>query len=112
MHGVIGLQEVQTSASEFSLSHDQVHRIKIPFPITDQYVGKAARDFEIMAQLLRDKPKQMQQLLQAVCEGRNQDAQHIAKSLGLSEHQIAQQGGGQWWFVVWAIIVAIIIVAS
>jgi len=67
------------------------------------------KDFEIVAELLKKHPKEMESLFNAIVQNNIEKAEKVADEIGLSEHRFAAQGGGLVWVVAGAIGLAIVL---
>ena len=68
--------------------------------VSPEHIETAARDAELMAQLLREKPHEMREFYNHVVAGRSADANRTARSIGLTEFDFKRQGGGMWPYIL------------
>jgi hypothetical protein len=104
LQAVVQLMSVEEVKGDLATSTDYVRRLAVPTKFTKQDIERARKDCEILAGKLQGHSDDMVTLLNAISEGRVEDAKQKARELGLEEHEFVAQGGGLMWLVVIAVL--------
>jgi len=100
-HIVIGLAGFVQTVDGFAISTNRVLRIQLPEDfttaqglLTSGEITRIGRDFELLAQVLRENPSRFAELLEASIQNRVDEAKRIARELRLTEEDFKRHGGG------------------
>jgi hypothetical protein len=77
-----------------STFQDIIYQIVIPHSFSGKEVGIAQRDFEILAEMMKDHPDKVQDMIQSVLSGNAARARTTGSELGLDEAKFIAKGGG------------------
>ena len=86
--------------SKFEVAGGRSVRVDVPKTFTAEHVALATRDSEIVAGILKQYPHEYCQLVNAVTEGKIEEARKIAEQIGLTEQNVMRQGGGMWAIII------------
>jgi hypothetical protein len=106
VHAVVGLTACEGKTGGFSVSTDRVLRIELPRQFTEKDLEVMHKDFQQLAALLKDRPKDMASFFNASLNHKIREANGAAKKLGLREEEFTAEGGGIIWWVVGAVVAA------
>ena len=95
--GVSGRTQAQ---SKFEVAPGRNVHVDLPAQFSADHVALAAKDAEIIQGILKDKPKEVEEIASLVAAGQFKAAQKIAARIGLTEDYFVQQGGGMWALVI------------
>lgn len=107
----IGIKHSLTEIDDFNISSWSQYNIQLK---GDQQIDKDAfnkicSDHAQLANLLKKRPKEIQEILNDVISGRPMSAQKKARAIGLTEKDFQKSGGGVIWWLVAAVAVAILL---
>jgi hypothetical protein len=80
--------------SKFRVASGRNVHVDLPMKFSAEHISLAARDAEILQGILNDNPEQIERIVSAVTAGNFQEAQEIARSIGMTEESFIEQGGG------------------
>lgn len=103
---VVGVSGIGQLQSIFDVSPGRSVRIDIPKNFTDDHFDLAARDIEILGEILKSHSSECCQIVNAVNAGNFKDAQKIAEQINLTEKNFISQGGGIWGLILFIAVVA------
>jgi hypothetical protein len=86
-------------------SHSVTMHVSADDVVSPELIRTAARDAELMAQLLRERPDEMREFYNHVVNDRREEGTRLARSIGLSELRFKEQGGGMWPYILGAAVV-------
>jgi hypothetical protein len=92
--GIIGVEGFSHTADEMTVTKDYVSRIQLRTSFTRKDLDVIAKDCELLAKLLRERPQEMIELLEAAARNELGKARTIANKIGLTEEHFVSQGGG------------------
>jgi hypothetical protein len=75
-------------------AQDIAYRLGAPDVFTDQHLKTAQRDYEIVAEMIKDNPEKTRQVMNDVLRRNMESAAKGALELGLTEKQFIAKGGG------------------
>jgi hypothetical protein len=114
VQAVIGVSGFRVESAGMGVSGERFIRIDLPSTFTEEHVTRMQRDFEHMAQLAQQHPKDIVELGNAAAR---HDARHdfhaageVARRIGLTEAEFVARGGGQVGVAV--AIIAVLVVAT
>jgi hypothetical protein len=100
----LGVTNVSHKLHDVDVSTDHLTRLQLPNRMSRQDVRRMQRDFEILAEALREHPTEMANLLEAHFRMDTKTSRRLAYDLGLSEEAFKARGGGILWAVVGALV--------
>lgn len=106
---VLGVVGFGHDMEGFPLSTDHLTRLQLPSRLSSEDIDRMRTDFELLAGVLRDNPKEMADLFGAHLRKDTATSRRVAQSLGLSGEYFKEQGGGIIWAVVGALVVCDIV---
>jgi hypothetical protein len=109
---VVGLTGVGRSVGGFHTWEDHTVRIRLPKRFSADDLALIQRDADQLADVVREHPTQMLELLEAAMRRDLPRARQIGRELGLSESDFQQKGGGVIWWVVVVVVVAVIVITE
>jgi hypothetical protein len=95
--GVSGRTQAQ---SKFEVAPGRNVHVDLRAGFSADHIALAAKDAEIIRGILKDKPKEVQEIVSAVSAGKFKEAQKIAERIGITEDYFVKQGGGLWALVI------------
>jgi hypothetical protein len=90
----IGLTGFSAKLGGINTSSDHEVQLEMPERFNMEHIKVAQRDFEMLAQIAREHPKEMVELQNAVLDHNFPKAKKIADQIGLDEDQFVSRGGG------------------
>jgi len=112
VQAVVGLTGFETQFGSFNIQRERLARLDMPEAFTLDHIKRMRRDFELLAGMTRDHPREMVALHNAVLSHDFQLANKIASDIGLNEHSISSQGGGLNWVIAGIAVAAAILLSS
>ena len=106
---VIGSIGRSHEADGLSVETDHLNRVRMPEHFTAEDVARIATDYELLAKMMRERPSEMGDLLDAHCRRDHEESRRLASDLNLSEENFVAQGGGIIWGVVAAVVICDIV---
>jgi hypothetical protein len=103
LHVVAGLSGFDRGPIGLSAYKERIGNIEIPSHFAAEALQRAQRDCEILATLLKDQPREMVTLLEAITHHRFDEANQMIIDLGLSEGGLQAEGGGLYWLLIIAV---------
>ncbi len=104
-NGVIGIEGVPRQVAGVEIAKDYVARFQLPTETTEEALRRAAVDCDLLASFLRNNPKEMTAMLEAVRKNNLDEARKIAEKLGFSEEAFQSKGGGLWHLIIIIVLV-------
>lgn len=101
-------QQYNDSSSGFGVSDERTLHVEFPAEIREEHVGTAARDAELLSQMMREQQGSMTELLNSIAKGDYSRASELAGGIGLDEQRFSSEGG-EW---VGAVLVGAAVVAA
>jgi len=95
--GVSGRTQAQ---SKFEVAPGRNVHVDLPVEFSANHVALAAKDAEILLSILKDKPKEVEEIVSAVGAGNFKETQKIAERIGITEDYFVKQGGGLFALVI------------
>jgi len=84
-------------------------QLNIPLEVSKEAITRLTKDCEILLVTIQKDPDGVQKLLSAIAEGKFETAAEIGKSLGLTEAEFVDKGGGMMWLLALAVGAAILL---
>lgn len=84
----------------FSVLADLARQMDIPKQFHLDDIKRAQRDCEILAEKLKNNPKEAMELFQSIVDNKIDDARRLSGKIGIDEQKFIDQGGGLMWLVV------------
>jgi len=97
---VIGVAGAVQPQSKFEVAAGRSVRVEIPEKFTAEHVALAARDSEILAEILKRHPHEFSEIVSAVTAGKFKEAKEMAQKIGLTEENFVSKHGGMWALVI------------
>jgi len=97
---LIGVAGATQTQSKFEVASGKSVRVELPESFTAEHVALAAKDSEILAEILRGHPREFGQIVTAVTAGKFAEAKKVAEGIGLTEDNFVKRGGGMWAVVI------------
>jgi hypothetical protein len=82
-------------------------RVEIPENFSEDHCAVAVRDTEIIGELIKNHPKEICLIMEAVHAGKNSDVKKIAEQIGFTEENFIKLRGG-----CWAVVIVIAVAAA
>lgn len=111
VHLLLGLSGLGGRADGIRTSSDRVVRIELP-TITPEHVDLMVKDLSTIGRLASTDKAAMAEICNAVAEHDLARSHHLATKFGLTEENLATEGGAIIGLMVGALAVAIIILAA
>lgn len=96
----VGVTSGTQHQSKFEVAAGQSVRLDIPTDFSNDHIGLAIKDLDILKDILIKSPKEFSEIVSAVGAANFKDAQAIATRIGISEDYFIQKGGGMWAVVI------------
>jgi hypothetical protein len=111
-HAVAGIAGIPQKMGSIHSHVDNVVHFEIPYAYTSEHLRALDKDLELLGNLVRNHPREMCDMHNAVVEGRVTDAAAIGRKLGLHEHRFIAAGGGLAFVPIIAGILVVALVAQ
>ena len=106
---VAGITGTNRDDNGFSISIDKNVRIALPGVYSKEHLTLAARDSEILSDILKEYPDQVLSMISAVSSGNFSEATDLAEKIGISERNFVAKGGGMWAIILLAVACALLL---
>ena len=96
----VQLSGFAVSKGGFSVFTDLARHMDIPKKFHPGDIKRAQRDCEILAETLKNNPKEAAELFQCIVDNKLDEARQLSIKLGIDEQKFIENGGGLMWLVV------------
>lgn len=104
IQATVKLSGFTKSKGGFTTFTDLARRLEIPTQFHSDDIKRAQRDCEILAEKLKNNPKEAAKLFQCIVDNKLDDARQLSKKLGIDEQEFLEKGGGLMWLVVIVVV--------
>jgi hypothetical protein len=95
--------------SKFDVAFDKTVRIALPEKYSDEHIDLAIKDCEILTDILKNHPSEIEDIVASLTTGKIKETQAIAAKIGIAEENFMRRGGGMLALILLAVACALLL---